>query len=144
MAAKDRCATCTRWRRGYREAQQPHAWKQNWANDVADTGACCLSPAVWTDQGWEQSRMHEDDWCTEHQHIELSATTTSEDVEIWMIKKGYATGHGDTIADMLDELEHQAIGAERKRCVDIVQLARERDADLSTDAKFDALRAALA
>ena len=48
----------------------------------------------------------------------------SAEVAIWMIKKGYKTGHGDTVADMLDELECQAIDAERKRCVDIVQLAR--------------------
>lgn len=47
----------------------------------------------------------------------------SADVAIWMIGKGYATGHGDTVADMLDELERQAIEAERKRCIDIVQLA---------------------
>jgi Protein of unknown function (DUF551) len=31
-----------------------------------------------------------------------------EEVALWMIEHGYATGHGDTIADMLGELEAQA------------------------------------
>ena len=53
----------------------------------------------------------------------------SADVATWMIVKGYATGHGDTVADMLDELERQAIDAERKRCVDIVRLARAGEID---------------
>ncbi len=32
-----------------------------------------------------------------------------EVVPIWMTAHGYATGHGDTIEDMLAELEAQAI-----------------------------------
>ena len=31
-----------------------------------------------------------------------------DQVALWMIKHGYATGHGDTIADMLDELDAQS------------------------------------
>ena len=31
----------------------------------------------------------------------------------WMIERGYATGHGDTIEDMLGELEAQVRGRER-------------------------------
>ena len=39
--------------------------------------------------------------------------TDKEKVAQWMIQKGYATGHGDTVEDMLKELEWQI--AERKR-----------------------------
>jgi endonuclease YncB( thermonuclease family) len=31
-----------------------------------------------------------------------------ESVALWMIRHGYATGHGDTVEDMLGELEAQA------------------------------------
>lgn len=31
-----------------------------------------------------------------------------EKVALWMIEHGYATGHGDTVEDMLGELESQA------------------------------------
>lgn len=34
----------------------------------------------------------------------------------WMMEKGYATGHGDTIEDMLKELDWQIRESERKTC----------------------------
>ena len=40
------------------------------------------------------------------------AATECEKVAWWMIRNGYATGHGDKIEDLLDELEWQI--AERK------------------------------
>lgn len=52
-----------------------------------------------------------------------------DQVAIWMMSNGYATGHGDTIADMLGEMEAQIIKHERKRCAGIVQLAREDKVD---------------
>ena len=42
----------------------------------------------------------------------LVAAAECEKVARWMIRNGYATGHGDTIEDLLDELEWQI--AERK------------------------------
>lgn len=44
----------------------------------------------------------------------IDAVTADErhQVALWMIEHGYATGHGDTVADMLGELEHQARGRE--------------------------------
>jgi hypothetical protein len=38
----------------------------------------------------------------------LAKIAESEQVALWMIAHGYATGHGDTISDMLGELEWQA------------------------------------
>ena len=36
----------------------------------------------------------------------------------WMMAKGYATGHGDTIEDLLDELEWQVRERQRQRLHD--------------------------
>lgn len=41
------------------------------------------------------------------QMLTITATDT-EAVAQWMIGNGYATGHGDTVSDMLDELVAQA------------------------------------
>jgi hypothetical protein len=51
----------------------------------------------------------------------------------WMIDRGYATGHGDTTEDLLQELEWQiaenwtrgmvnGVQAEREACIDIVSM----------------------
>jgi 2-oxo-4-hydroxy-4-carboxy--5-ureidoimidazoline (OHCU) decarboxylase len=39
----------------------------------------------------------------------------------WMIERGYATGHGDTIEDLLVELEWQVRESEREACVQIIE-----------------------
>jgi len=43
----------------------------------------------------------------------LAASAEREKLAAWMIQRGYATGHGDTIKDLLKELEWQI--AERDR-----------------------------
>jgi hypothetical protein len=37
----------------------------------------------------------------------------------WMVQRGYATGHGDTIEDLLQELEWQVAERERQACLDL-------------------------
>jgi hypothetical protein len=44
----------------------------------------------------------------------------------WMMTKGYATGHGDTVEDLLRELEWQVRESERNACAAI---ARQWDVD---------------
>lgn len=44
----------------------------------------------------------------------------------WMVAKGYATGHGDTTEDLLQELEWQVRESERNACAAI---ARQWDVD---------------
>jgi hypothetical protein len=44
---------------------------------------------------------------------------STEAVAKWMIDRGYATGHGDTIEDLLKELEWQIRESERERCAKI-------------------------
>lgn len=36
------------------------------------------------------------------------AEAATAQVAAWMMERGYATGHGDTVADLLGELEGQA------------------------------------
>ena len=43
-----------------------------------------------------------------------------EKVAQWMIQKGYATGHGDTVEDLLKELEWQVVEREREACAKFV------------------------
>ena len=49
----------------------------------------------------------------------LVAAAEREKVAAWIIAHFYATGHGDTTEDMLEELEWQIAERERKACADI-------------------------
>ena len=40
---------------------------------------------------------------------------------IWMMDKGYATGHGDSVVDLLQELEWQVAEREREACAKVVE-----------------------
>jgi hypothetical protein len=39
----------------------------------------------------------------------------------WMMTKGYATGHGDTVEDLLKELEWQVRESEREACAKVCE-----------------------
>jgi hypothetical protein len=39
----------------------------------------------------------------------------------WMMTKGYATGHGDTVEDLLRELEWQVRESEREACAKLCE-----------------------
>lgn len=50
-----------------------------------------------------------------HNYILVPTVAGSEACEAiaqWMIERGYATGHGDTVNDLLDELTSQVRAAE--------------------------------
>ena len=49
----------------------------------------------------------------------LVADAEREKLAAWMIKHGYATGHGDTVEDLLKELEWQIAEREREACASI-------------------------
>jgi hypothetical protein len=53
---------------------------------------------------------------------ELIRQEEREKVAAWMIKKGYATGHGDSVEDLLQELDWQIREQEREACIDIVAM----------------------
>lgn len=42
-----------------------------------------------------------------------------EKVAQWMMDKGYATGHGDSVVDLLQELEWQVAEREREACAKV-------------------------
>ena len=54
----------------------------------------------------------------------LVAAAEREKLAAWMIQRGYATGHGDTIKDLLKELEWQIderIRNEREACAKVCE-----------------------
>ena len=60
------------------------------------------------------------DWSFEDDQLErfaaLVAAAEREKVAAWMMERGYATGHGGTIEDLLKELEWQIREQEREAC----------------------------
>ena len=50
----------------------------------------------------------------------LVAAAEREKVAQWMMQEGYATGHGDSIEDLLQELEWQVQEREREACAQMV------------------------
>ena len=56
---------------------------------------------------------------------QLVAAAEREKVAAWMMARGYATGHGDTIEDLLVELEWQVRESEREACAKVCE-DRER------------------
>ena len=51
----------------------------------------------------------------------LVAAAERNKLAAWMIERGYATGHGDTVEDLLKELEWQIAEREREACAKVVE-----------------------
>ena len=49
----------------------------------------------------------------------LVAEKEREVVATWIMDKGFATGHGDSIVDLLDQLEWQIAEKEREACAEV-------------------------
>ena len=63
----------------------------------------------------------------------LVAAAEREKVAAWMIQRGYATGHGDTTEDLLNELNWQIaerIAAEREACAKLCERMARRTDDI--------------
>ena len=52
---------------------------------------------------------------------ELVAAAERKKAAQWMMQEGYATGHGDSIEDLLKELEWQVQEREREACAKMVE-----------------------
>ena len=50
-----------------------------------------------------------------------------EKIAKWMMGRGYATGHGDTIEDLLKELELQVAEREREACAKLCDEQSDKD-----------------
>ena len=73
----------------------------------------------------------------------LVAAAEREKVAAWMMSQGYATGHGDTIKDLLKELEWQIAEREREACAkvcDVLAVHPEYASDI-TKVAAQAIRA---
>lgn len=55
------------------------------------------------------------------QFADLIAAAEREKVAAWMMQRSYATGHGDTIEDLLKELEWQVAEREREECAQLCE-----------------------
>ena len=51
--------------------------------------------------------------------LEKAVAAEREKVAQWMMTKGYATGHGDSIEDLMKELEWQIRESEREACAKV-------------------------
>ena len=59
-----------------------------------------------------------------HHRKDLDMATADherEKIAKWMIDRSYATGHGDTIEDLLKELEWQIRESEREACAKVAE-----------------------
>ena len=56
-----------------------------------------------------------------------AVTAEREKVAAWMRARSYATGHGDTIEDLLKELEWQVAEREREACAKVCEGTRFPD-----------------
>jgi hypothetical protein len=73
----------------------------------------------------------------------LVAAHEREKVAAWMMSQGYATGHGDTVEDLLKELEWQIAEREREACAkvcDVLAVHPEYASDI-TKVAAQAIRA---
>lgn len=63
-----------------------------------------------------------------------------EKVAAWMRSKSYATGHGDTVEDLLKELEWQVAEREREACAEVAESYEPR-CDVCPKGVANAIRA---
>ena len=71
----------------------------------------------------------------------LVAAAEREKVARWQIGSGYTTGHGDTIEDLLVELEWQVRESEREACAKVCEEHWEIDGTQTAKEFADAIRA---
>jgi len=75
--------------------------------------------------------------------LEKAVAAEREKVAQWMMTKGYATGHGDSIEDLMKELEWQIRESEREACAkvcDVLAVHPEYASDI-TKVAAQAIRA---
>jgi len=71
----------------------------------------------------------------------LVAQHEREVVANWIMDRGFATGHGDSMVDLLDQLEWQIAEKEREACAKICEPQEEHDDPLTAWKISEAIRA---
>jgi len=74
------------------------------------------------------------------QAVRSAVAVDRENVAKWMVERGYATGHGDTVEDLLKELEWQVAEREREACRLIVLDNSDAEGICCTDDVLEAFR----
>jgi hypothetical protein len=87
-----------------------------------------------TVSGLEIANNVEREW---RDRLEAAVKAEREKVSEWMIQQGYATGHGDTIEDLLKELEWQIAENWTNALVKGVEGEREACAKLCDEIAID-------
>ena len=86
----------------------------------------------------EQAGICQEVWFEHHRSIErlaaLVAAAEREKVAAWMRARSYATGHGDTVEDLLKELEWQVAEREREACAKVCFDMAQRHNDIRSAA----------
>ena len=59
----------------------------------------------------------------------LVATAEREKLATWMMRQGYATGHGDTTEDLLKELDWQIAERIRNECEECAKVCEDIDTE---------------
>jgi len=70
----------------------------------------------------------------------LIAAAEREKVARWMMERGYVTGHGDTIEELLREIDWQAAEREREMCASVAE-SYEPTCDTCPSGVANAIRA---
>ena len=68
-------------------------------------------------EAWYLNGENVPSWHELERFAQLVAQAERNKVAQWMIRHSYATGHGDTVEDLLKELEWQVEEAEREACI---------------------------
>ena len=101
----------------------------NMAKEAGLTDSVHVCPSgtdVWIKDGY---------WLEELWHFAiLVAAAEREKVAAWMRSKSYATGHGDTVEDLLKELEWQVAEREREACAKVCFDMAQRHNDIRSAA----------
>ena len=91
--------------------------------------------------GFVTLSINEELWVPYLQHFAaLVAAHEREKVAKWMVERGYATEHGDTVEDLLTEIDWQAAEREREACRLIVLDNSDAEGICCTDDVLEAFR----
>ena len=102
-----------------------------------------MKPAVWRifqSGRWsyadQPSTRHQDKPAWQPLYASLIASDGREVLAAWMTRQGYATGHGDTIEDLLAELDWQIAQSWTRALVNGVEGEREACAKAVSDVLY--------
>ena len=97
---------------------------------------------ILTDMGLHEGGM--DNWVADNawwKFANLVAEREREVVANWIMDRGFATGHGDSIVDLLDQLEWQIAEKEREACAKLCEEASGTGKIISCTSAAAAIRA---